>query len=85
MPEPSVEKRALTRTRRVLRLRAILLGVTIYVSTLPFTVVFNRSGFRGLLIEDWAQRIVIVMLAGVLWVIYFVLSTARASLGTLTA
>jgi len=71
LPEPSMEKRALVRTRRALRWRAILLGVTIYVSTLPLTVTFNRSGFRGLLIQDWPERAVIIALAAVLWAIYF--------------
>jgi anti-sigma factor RsiW len=80
LPEPSVEKRALVRTRRALRFRAILLGVTIYVSTLPLTVTFNRSGFRGLLIQDWPERVVIIVLAAVLWAIYFRWSRhARAS------
>lgn len=74
LPEPSSEKQALTRTRRQLRIRALLLGVAIYVSTLPFTVVFNSAGFRGLLIEDWPERVVVVILAAVLWGVYFVQS-----------
>jgi len=68
---PSVETQALRRTRRELRLRAVLLGVAIYVSTLPLTVTFNSSGFRGLLIEDWPERIVVMVLAVVLWAVYF--------------
>jgi anti-sigma factor RsiW len=80
LPEPSTEKRALVRTRRMLRSRAILLGVAIYVSTLPLTVTFNSSGFRGLLIQDWPERIVIIALAAALWVLYFSWSRrARAS------
>jgi hypothetical protein len=71
LPEPSLEKRALVRTRRKLRFRGILLGVAIYVSTLPLSVAFNRSGFKGLLIQDWGERIVLIVLAVVLWVIYF--------------
>ncbi len=71
LPDPSIETRALVRTRRQLRWRAVLLGVAIYVSTLPLTVTFNRSGFSGLLIHDWTERIVLIALAIVLWVVYF--------------
>ena len=70
-PAPSVETQALRRTRRQLRLRAVLLGVAIYVTTLPLTVTFNSSGFRGLLIEDWPERIIVMVLAVVLWAVYF--------------
>jgi anti-sigma factor RsiW len=70
MPEPSIEKRALDLTRRGLRLRSIVLGMAIYFSTLPLTVVFNRQGFQGLLIEDWWERIVALILAAGLWVVY---------------
>jgi len=80
LPEPSAEKRALVRTRRTLRYRFILLGLAIYVSTLPLSVTFDRSGFRGLLIQDWPERIVIIALAVVLWAVYFRWSRhARAS------
>jgi anti-sigma factor RsiW len=80
LPAPSTEKRALDRTRRTLRFRAILLGVAIYVSTLPLTVTFNRSGFRGLLIQDWPERVVIIVVAAVLWGLYVYWSRrARAS------
>lgn len=80
LPEPSTEKRALARTRRTLRFRAILLGTAIYVSTLPLSVTFDRSGFRGLLIQDWPERVVIIALAVVLWAVYFRWSRrARAS------
>ncbi len=71
LPDPSIETRALVRTRRRLRLRAVLLGVAIYVTTLPLSVTFNRSGFQGLLIQDWPERIVLIALALVLWVVYF--------------
>jgi anti-sigma factor RsiW len=71
LPEPSAEKRALVKTRRTLRFRAILLGVAIYVSSLPLTVTFGSSGFHGLLIRDWPERIVIIGLATVLWGLYF--------------
>ncbi|MBE3110888.1 MAG: hypothetical protein IMZ46_10325 [Acidobacteria bacterium] len=73
VPPPTVEKRALDRTRRHWRLRSIVLGVAIYVSTLPLTVTFNRSGFRGLLIQDWPERIVLMVLAAALWGTYVVL------------
>jgi len=60
--------------------RFILLGLAIYVSTLPLSVTFDRSGFRGLLIQDWPERIVIIALAVVLWAVYFRWSRhARAS------
>jgi anti-sigma factor RsiW len=71
---PTIEKQALDRTRRHLRWRSITFGVAIYVSTLPVTVVFNSSGFRGLLIEDWPERLVVIALAILLWVIYWRLS-----------
>jgi anti-sigma factor RsiW len=71
LPEPSAEKRALVKTRRTLRFRAILLGLAIYVSSLPLSVTFNRSGFHGLLIQDWPERIVIIGLAVALWAVYF--------------
>ncbi len=70
LPEPSIEKRALLHTRRRLRLRGILLGVAIYVTTLPLTIVFNSQGFKGLLITDWLERVVVFALAAVLWVTY---------------
>jgi anti-sigma factor RsiW len=69
-PAPSVEQRALARTKRGLRLRAITLGVAIYVSTLPLTVTFNRHGFQGLMIQDWWERILLLAIAAGLWVAY---------------
>jgi anti-sigma factor RsiW len=72
-PPPTIEKRALSRTRRGLRWRAIVLGVAIYVSTLPLTVVFNSSGFRGLLIQDWWERVALIIVAAVLWGTYIIL------------
>ena len=71
---PTIEKRALDRTRRQLRWRSILLGVAIYVSTLPASITFDRAGFRGLLIEDWSERLVVMALAIVLWVVYWRMS-----------
>jgi anti-sigma factor RsiW len=80
LPEPTAEKRALSRTRRWLRWRMILLGVAIYVTTLPATVVFNSHGFRGLLIEDWPERIVVMTLAAALWIAFIAVSRrVRAS------
>jgi anti-sigma factor RsiW len=73
-PAPSVEQRALARTKRGLRLRAITLGVAIYVSTLPLTVTFNRHGFQGLMIQDWWERILLVAIAACVWVVYFRMS-----------
>jgi anti-sigma factor RsiW len=73
-PPPSVEKRALTHTRRRLRGRSLVLGLAIYASTLPLTVVFNKDGFRGLLIEDWSERVVVLAVAAMLWGTYIVLS-----------
>ncbi len=71
LPAPSIEQRSITRTRRQLRLRALLLGIAIYVSTLPLSVTFNSSGFHGLLIDNWPERIVIMILAAALWAGYF--------------
>jgi anti-sigma factor RsiW len=71
---PTVEKRALDRTRRHLRWRSVLLGFTIYVTTLPLTVTFNSAGFQGLLIDNWPERIVILAIACALWVTYWRMS-----------
>jgi hypothetical protein len=74
LPAPSVEQRAFARTKRGLRLRSIMLGVAIYVSTLPLTVTFNRHGFQGLMIQDWWERILLLAIAAGLWVVYFRMS-----------
>ena len=77
---PTVEKQALDRTRRHLRWRMFLFGLAAYVSTLPFSVTFGRSGYEGLLIDDWPERIVVIAIAVVLWVIFWRVSRrARAS------
>jgi anti-sigma factor RsiW len=70
LPAPSVETRALERTRRSLRLRAIVLGAAIYFTTLPFSVTFNASGFQGLLLHDWLGRAAALAPAAILWVVY---------------
>ena len=59
--------------RRRWRIRWIVLGTAIYFSTLPLSVTFNRSGFQGLLIDSWPERIVIFLVAAVLWAAYAVL------------
>ena len=74
LPEASAEKRALVRTRRGLRVRSVVLGMAIYFSTLPLTVVFNKNGFKGFLIEDWWQRIAVLVVASGLWIAYAVQS-----------
>jgi hypothetical protein len=68
---PTVEKQALDRTRRHLRWRMVLFGLAAYVSTLPFSVTFGGSGYEGLLIDDWLERIVVISLAVVLWVVFW--------------
>jgi anti-sigma factor RsiW len=73
VPPPTVEKRALDRTRRRWRARSIVLGAAIYFSSLPLTVTFNSSGFHGLLIDNWPQRIVVLVIAAVLWGTYVAL------------
>lgn len=70
-PPATVEKRALERTRRQLRWRAVLFGTAGYFSLLPLSVTFDSQGFRGLLIQDWPQRAVILTLAAALWVVYW--------------
>jgi anti-sigma factor RsiW len=80
LPAPSVEARALDRTRRHFRLRAAVLGAAIYFTTLPLTVTFGSSGFRGLLIDDWLGRGLALGVAAILWWTYIVLSRrVRAS------
>ena len=71
VPPPTVEKRALDRARGWWHRRSILLGGAIYFSTLPLAVTFNSSGFQGLLIEDWSERIVLIVIAAALWAVYF--------------
>jgi len=73
VPPATVEKQALDRARRRWRIRTIVLGTAIYASTLPLTVTFNRSGFKGLLIDNWPERIVVLLVAAALWVAYVVL------------
>jgi anti-sigma factor RsiW len=73
-PEPSLEKLALVRTRRRLRVRAIVLGVAIYFTTLPLTVTFNSNGFQGLLLKHWPERAFWLAVAAAVWTAYFVLS-----------
>jgi hypothetical protein len=68
---PTLEKQALDRTRRHLRWRSVLLGFTIYVSTLSLSITFSSRGYEGLLIDDWPQRIVVIVIAMALWVIYW--------------
>ncbi len=71
LPEPSADKLALTRTRRRLKLRMVVLGAAIYFTLMPFSVVFNVHGFTGFLIEDWTERIIVLAVAAVLWIVYF--------------
>ena len=70
----TIEKRALDRTRRHLRWRSVLLGFTIYVTTLPLSITFNSAGFNGLLIDNWPERTAVSALAIVLWVVYWRMS-----------
>ena len=70
----TIEKRALDRTRRHLRWRSVLLGFTIYVTALPFSITFNSAGYNGLLIDNWPERIGVGALAIVLWIVYWRMS-----------
>ena len=74
VPPPTGEKQALDRARRRWRIRWIVLGTAIYVTTLPLSVTFGRSGFEGLLIHSWPERIAILVIAAALWATYAVLS-----------
>ena len=80
-PPPSVETRALARTRRHFRLRAVVLGAAIYFTTLPLSVVFSSSGFQGLLLHDWLGRGLALAVAAVLWWTYIVLSRRMRASG----
>lgn len=73
VPAPAVtaEKRALERTRRHLRWRFVLFGTAGYFTLLPLSVTFDSEGFRGLLIQDWPQRTVVLAVAAALWVVYW--------------
>lgn len=70
-PQASVERRALDRTRRYLSGRSMVLGAAIYFSTLPLSVTFNSNGFQGLLLEDWTARVPVLVVAAVLWIVYW--------------
>lgn len=80
-PPPTAEKQALDRTRRRWRVKWIVLGAAIYFSTLPLSVTFSRSGYDGLLIEAWPERIVVLVLAAILWASYVALSRRWRSPG----
>jgi hypothetical protein len=67
---PTIEKRALDRTRRQLRWEKVLLGMAIFVSMLPFSFTFDSDGVGGLLIADWPERAMVIAFAGVLWLVY---------------
>ena len=71
---PSAEKRALDRTKRHLRWRLVLLGTAVYVTTMPLSVTFDSRGFNGLLIDGWPERVVILVIAAMLWVAYWLVS-----------
>ena len=73
-PPPTTEKRALDRTRRLWRLRAVVLGAAIYFATLPLSVAFDSRGFQGWLLHDWTSRVLVLLVAGSLVGIYVVLS-----------
>ena len=70
----SAEKRALDRTKRHLRWRFVLLGTAVYVTTMPLSITFDSRGFNGLLIDGWPARIVILVIAAMLWVAYWLVS-----------
>jgi predicted anti-sigma-YlaC factor YlaD len=70
-PPPTDEKRTLDRVRRRWRARSIVLGAAIYFSAMPLSVWGNSSGFQGLLIDSWPPRIVLLIIAAALWVVYF--------------
>lgn len=70
VPPPTAEKQALDRARRRWRIRWIVLGTAVYFTTLPLSVTFNRSGFQGLLIDNWPERIVVLVVAAALWAVY---------------
>jgi anti-sigma factor RsiW len=80
-PPPTLEKRALDRTRRHLRWRMILLGAAVYFSTLPLSVTFNSRGFNGLLLDDWLGRGIALAVAAALWLIFFRTSRRLAKSG----
>jgi anti-sigma factor RsiW len=67
---PTAEKLTLDRVRRRWRARSIVLGAAIYFSLMPLTVTFNSSGFHGLLIDNWPQRIVLLIIGAALWALY---------------
>ena len=73
-PQPSVERRALDRTRRYLSWRSTVLGAAIYFSTLPLSVTFGSDGFHGLLLEDWPARLPALGIAAALWIAYWRMS-----------
>jgi hypothetical protein len=78
---PTAEKRALDRTRRHLRWRMVLFGLAAYVTSLPLSVTFGRRGYEGLLIDEWPERIVVITIAVVLWVVFWRVSRRTRAAG----
>ena len=70
----TAEKQALDRTKRQLRWRLVLLGTAVYVTTMPLSITFDRHGYKGLLIDNWPERVVVWAIAALLWWLYWRLS-----------
>jgi len=77
-PNPTIERRALDRTRRFLTGRSVVLGAAIYFSTLPLSVTFDSHGFHGLFLDDWMGRSVAIAFAAFFWAVYWYMSRGMA-------
>ncbi|MBI2838304.1 MAG: hypothetical protein HYX75_08325 [Acidobacteria bacterium] len=70
--EPTRERAALERTRKLLRVRGLLLGFSILFTTLPLSFAFDSSkGLTFLLIRDApGLAVTFLVLAVVLWIAF---------------
>jgi hypothetical protein len=69
--DPDVELRALTRTRRLLRMRGLLMAVALFLSFLPLTFVAADGNMRWAWSKSPGTAMVIAVIAAFAWAAYF--------------
>lgn len=72
-PPKELEMKSLERTKSLLKLRGIVLGIAIFLSLLPFSVRGGREGVRWLWSGAEPYAITVVGLAALAWGSYAVL------------
>jgi anti-sigma factor RsiW len=73
-PTAEHELQALKRTRSALRLRSVLLGLAIFFSLLPFSVVVREDGARWLVLDHPGLVLIVGALAVAAWLGWFLLA-----------